>query len=70
MSCRVARLFQSQPRMDLIFCSECDAANLEVSRTSNNPGAHLCPTCTRSVVEYGAREKSQTRSGMREHSVA
>jgi hypothetical protein len=70
MTCRVARLFQGQPRIDLVFCSECDSANLEVCHTSNTLGPHLCPTCAQSMVEYGVREEPRKRSAMREHSVA
>ena len=69
MTCRVARLFQTQPRMNLVFCSECDSASLEVCHTSNTLEAHLCPTCARSVVECGAREESRTQLAMREQSV-
>jgi hypothetical protein len=69
MTCRVARLSQSQPRMNLVFCSECDSASLEVCHTSNTLKAHLCPTCARSMVEYGAREESRTQSATREQSV-
>lgn len=66
MSCRVARLFQSQPHIDLVFCSECDSASLEVCHTSDTPGPHLCPTCARSMVDYGVREEPSTRSAMRD----
>lgn len=66
MSCRVARLFQSQPRIDLVFCSECDSASVEMCRTSNTLGPYLCPTCARSMVEYGVREVPSTRSAMRD----
>jgi hypothetical protein len=69
MTCRVARLFQGQPHIDLVFRSECDSANLEVCHTSNTLGPHLCPTCARSMVEYGGREEPWTRLAMREQSV-
>jgi hypothetical protein len=70
MTCRVARSFQGEPRMDLVFCSECNSANLEVCYTSDNRGPHLCPTCARSMVEHGMREQPRTQSALREQSVA
>lgn len=57
MTCRVARLFQDSPRIDLVCCSECGSSDVEVCRTLNNLGPHLCRACTQSLVEYGAWEQ-------------
>lgn len=70
MTCRVARLSQDLLRIDLAFCSECGSADLEVCYTSKARGSHLCPICVQSMVECGAWQENQTRSPMREQSVA
>ena len=53
MTCRVARLLQDPPRIDLAVCSECGSSDLEVCRTMNIPGPHVCPACTQSLVGCG-----------------
>lgn len=70
MTCRVARLPQDPPHIDLAVCSECGSSDLEVCRTMNILGPHLCPTCTQSLVGCGAWEQPRTRSPMWEQSVA
>ena len=57
MTCRVARLFQDFPRIDPVVRSECGSSDVEVSRTLNNLGPHLCRACTQFLVEYGAWEE-------------
>lgn len=46
MTCRVARLSQDLLCLDLVFCSECGSADLEVCYTSKALGPHLCQSCT------------------------
>ena len=69
MTCRVARLFQDFPRINPVVRSECGSSDVEVSRTLNDLGPHLCQTCTPALVEYGAWEQSLTRSPMCEQPV-
>lgn len=57
MTCRVARLFQDAPCIDLVCCCECGSSDVEVCRALNNLGPHLCQTCTQSLVEYGTWER-------------
>ena len=61
MTCGVARLSQDLLWIDLAFCCECGSGDLEVCYTSKALGPHLCPICLQSMVEYGARQESQTR---------
>lgn len=70
VTCRVARLSQDHPRMDLVFCCGCGSANLEMCYTSKTLGPHLCQAFAQSMVECGAWKKNQTRSPMREQPVA
>ena len=70
MTCRVARLSQDRPRIDLIFCCECGSADLEVCYTSKTLGPHLCPTCGQSKVECGAAKETRARSPMWERPAA
>jgi hypothetical protein len=70
VTCRVARLSQDHPRMDLVFCCECGSANLEVCCTSKTLGPHLCPTCAESMLECGAWKENQAKSLLRGQPVA
>ena len=55
MACRVARFSQNPTHIDLVFCCECDSADLEVFYSSKTLGPHLCARCAHSKVE-GARD--------------
>ncbi len=70
MICRVARVPQDSPRIGLTLCSECGSSDVEVSRTLNNLGPHLCQTCTQSLVEYVAWEQPLMSSPLCEQPVA
>jgi hypothetical protein len=70
VTCRVARLSQDRPRIELIFCCACGSADLEVCYTSKALGPHLCPTCDQSKVECGAAKETRARSPMWEHPAA
>jgi hypothetical protein len=43
MTCRVARVLQDPPRIDLISCSECGSSDLEVCYASNTLGPAPVP---------------------------
>lgn len=43
MTCRVARVSQDRPRLNLVFCDECDWADLEVCSTLKARGAAAVP---------------------------
>jgi len=70
MTCRVARLLQDPPRIDLVFCSECGSSDLDVCHTSNTFGPHLCQTCAQTMAECRAWEEPRTRPPMWEQPVA
>ncbi len=70
VTCRVARLSQDHLRLDLVFCSKCGSANLEVCYTSKTLGPRLCSTCVGSMVECGAWKENQVKSPVRGHLVA
>lgn len=70
MTCRVARLPQDTPRIDLVCCSECGSSDVEVCPTRHILGPHLCEACAQSLVEYGTWEKPMSRSPMWEHPAA
>ncbi len=70
MTCRVARVLQDPPRIDLISCSECGSSDLEVCYASNTLGPHLCQACAQTMVECGPWEEARTRSPLWEQPVA
>ena len=70
VTCRVARLSQDHPGMDLVFCCECGSANLEVWYTSKTLGPHVCPTCAGSMLEGRMVKENHVKSPVREQPVA
>jgi len=70
VTCRVARLSQDYPGMDLVFCCECGSANLEVCYTSKTLGPHVCPTCAGSMLEGGMGKENNVKLPVREQPVA
>lgn len=70
MTCRVARLPQALPCIDLVFCCECGSADLEVCCISKALGPHLCSTSIPFKVMYETWEDTQTRSPMSGQPVA
>ena len=70
MTCRVARLSQDLPLIDLAFCCECGSAELEACYTSKALGPHLCQICAQSKVECGPWMEIQMQSPMKGQAVA
>ena len=60
MTCRVARLSQELPLINLAFCCECGSADLETCYTSKALGPHLCSICAKPKVECGTWKETQT----------
>ncbi len=53
MTCRVARLFQKSTHIKPVYCCKCGTRDLDVFFTSKTLGLHLCPTCAKTMVEWG-----------------
>ena len=68
MTCRVARLSQDHPGMDLVFCCGCGSANL---LHLENPGA-ACVSDLRRVyaLEAGMGKENHVKSPVRGQPVA
>ena len=62
MTCRVARMSQVLPLINMAFCCECSSADLEMCYTSKALGPHLCPICAQFKVENGTWKDNQARS--------
>ena len=45
MACRVARSCHHERGIELVYCSRCGSADLEVFHTSKTLGPHLCVIC-------------------------
>jgi hypothetical protein len=57
MTCRVARSFDNQRRMEPVYCSECGSIHPEARGALNTLGPHLCPICAQSIVGHGVAER-------------
>ena len=70
MTCRVARSYQPFDHMELVTCSECGSAHLDVHVTSGTLGPHLCPICAEAVSPCVASCIREPRVPMRFQEVA